>query len=101
MRRASRWLPAAMVLAVAAPTIGALVGTAYCMAKSLDSELLFLDPSRAPTIDETMISCPVEYALHSAEANDVVFVGGSSCRCGIDPALLPGLSSFNLGSIVG
>jgi hypothetical protein len=67
----------------------------------MDSDLRFLNSSRAPTVDEAMISCPVEYALRSTEQNDVIFLGGSSCRCGIDPSCLGRLRGFNLGSHVG
>jgi hypothetical protein len=67
----------------------------------MGSELRFLPPERAPSIDEAMTSCPTEYALRSNDENDVIFLGGSSCRCGIDPKRLAGLRAFNLGSIVG
>jgi hypothetical protein len=101
MRSASRCFPAILVLAMAAATVGTLGGIAYSTGKSLDAELVFFEPNRAPTIDEAMLLCPVEYALRSTEENDVIFLGGSSCRCGIDPTRLPGLKSYNLASNVG
>jgi hypothetical protein len=101
MRGASRFFPAILVLAMAAATVGTLGGIAYSTGKSLDTELIFFEPNRAPTVDEAMLLCPIEYALRSTEENDVIFLGGSSCRCGIDPAQLSGLKSYNLASNVG
>jgi hypothetical protein len=101
MRSAARCFSAILVLAMAAATVGTLGGIAYSTGKRLAPELLFFEPNRAPTVDEAMLLCPIEYALRSTEENDVIFLGGSSCRCGIDPARLPGLKSYNLASNIG
>jgi hypothetical protein len=74
---------------------------AYCVGRATASELRFLSPLRAPTYEEASIGHVFEYALRSTEHNDVIFVGHSSCKHGIDPILfekLTGLSSYNLGT---
>jgi hypothetical protein len=53
----------------------------------------------APLVDEAFLAYPVEYALRSNEANDVIFLGDSTCHDDIDPARLRGLRSYNLGSL--
>ncbi|HEV8000902.1 MAG TPA: hypothetical protein VGP63_13545 [Planctomycetaceae bacterium] len=101
MRTASRFRPSLLVLAVCVATFGGLVAIAYSGGRRLESEMRFLDQGRAPTSDEAFAACPIEYALHSTEANDVVFLGDSVCRYGIDPdqlQRLSGLKAFNLGS---
>src|SRR5262249_40039011 len=67
-------------------------------------ELRFLLTGIAPDIDEASALCPVEYALRTKDANDVVFLGDSTCRTGVDPARferLTGLTGYNLGSLRG
>lgn len=65
-----------------------------------DRDVRFLDPYRQPSIDEAMVLCAMEHAVGAHEQNDVIFLGGSSCRCGIDPRQLP-MTSYNLGSHAG
>src|SRR5580704_17273953 len=101
MRTASRFRPSLLVLAVCIATFGGLAALAYSSGCRLESEMRFLDQGRAPTSDEAFAACPIEYSLHSPEANDVVFLGDSVCRYGIDPdqlQRLSGLKAFNLGS---
>jgi len=53
-------------------------------------------------VGEVVVAFPVEYALHSDEKNAVIFVGDSTCRCGVDPIAfqrLSGMTAFNLGLI--
>ncbi len=66
----------------------------------MDRDLRFLDPYRQPRIDEAMVLCPREYAVGSDDPNDVIFLGGRSCRSGIDPRQLP-FTAYNLGSHAG
>lgn len=64
-------------------------------------ELGLLEPYRAPTIDEATALIPIEYAIDEHDSNDVVFVGDSACRNGLDPRLFQersGLTAYNLGS---
>jgi hypothetical protein len=104
MRSPSRFVPAIAVLAISAATVGTLSTLAYSTGRRLKTELRFLDPRRAPTSDEARISIPIEYALHSQEANDIVFLGDSACANAVDPLLferLSGLRAWNLGSLRG
>jgi hypothetical protein len=83
-------------------TVGGLCAASYWSGRNIESELRFLEPRRAPSYGEVIVAFPVEYALHSSEQNDVVFVGDSTCRCGVDPAAfkrVSGMTSCNLGSI--
>jgi hypothetical protein len=100
-RLASRWAPAALVLAIVSATVFGLSAIAYRVGRSTDTELRFLEPGRPPTYDEAFIVCPIEHALRSRDANDVIFLGDSVCQHGIDPVRfekLTGLTAYNLGS---
>lgn len=60
-----------------------------------------MEPYRTPTYDEAVALCPVDYALSNTEKNDVILIGDSSCRCGINTRQfekLTSLSAYNLGS---
>jgi hypothetical protein len=92
---------AALVLVLAAVTLCLLSAVGYCVGRNTESELRFFELRRTPTADEACVVCPIEYALHSNERNDVVFVGDSTCRCGIDPAHFEresGLVAYDLGT---
>jgi|SRR5580704_13898354 hypothetical protein len=69
---------------------------AYCAGRSIDTELRFLTPGRAPTPEEASVIYPIEYALHTTERNDVILIGDSTCRHDVDPALM-GMPAYNLG----
>jgi hypothetical protein len=90
-----------MILAMATATLGVLSVVSYCVGRGTESDLRFLEPRRPPTEDEACIAYPIEYSLRSNEKNDVIFLGDSTCRAGIDPAefeRLTGLRAYNLGS---
>ena len=96
-----RIAPTAFVLAITAGIAGTMSAASYCVGRSTDSELRFFEPRRSPTIDEALVACPIEYALRSDERNDVIFLGDSTSRAGIDPICferLSGLRAFNLAS---
>jgi hypothetical protein len=95
----ARIAPAAIVLTVAAATLCSLGSASYQRGRQTAPLARFLDPRLAPTIDEAFVSFPVEYALRSDEANDIVFLGDSVCHDDVDPARLSGLKSYNLGSL--
>jgi len=99
--RLSRIAPVLLMLIVTTSTIAAFAGVSYWAGSRTEPLLRFLDGSRAPTIDEAIIAYPMEYALHSTEANDVIFLGDSTCHDGIDPRRLSGFTSYNLGSVGG
>jgi hypothetical protein len=92
--------PALIVLSISAATFCLLSGVAYCLGRRVDPELCFLDPQRAPTIDEASVAQPINYSLRSHEENAAVFLGDSTCRTGVDPRALP-FSAYNLGSLRG
>lgn len=92
---------AALVLAVALGILSGLCIFGYLVGQNTESDLRFFEPRRPPTIDEMIIASPIEYALHSDEHNDVIFLGDSTCLCGVDPKRferLTGLRGYNLGS---
>ena len=92
---------AALALVVAGVTVGIAGGTSYRAGRQIDPGLRLLDPRRSPTLDEVGAAQPIEYALTSDEANDVVFFGDSTCHDGVDPVLferLCGLRAYNIGS---
>src|SRR5271163_608137 len=103
MRIASEGRPAGIapglaVVATALVTLGVVASISYWVGRRTEPALRFLEPRRPPTIDEAAIAHPIEYALGSHEANDVVFLGDSTCRTGIDPRRLSGFRAYNLGS---
>ncbi|HXY37884.1 MAG TPA: hypothetical protein VEI07_26895 [Planctomycetaceae bacterium] len=101
-KRRQTLAPTLVAVTLVLATIGGFSLASYCVGRSIEPELRFLEPRRAPSVGEAIVAFPVEYALRSTEKNDVVFVGDSTCRCGVDPAAfqrLTGLSTFNLGSI--
>jgi hypothetical protein len=66
-----------------------------------EGPLRLLEPYRTPTYDEAVALCPVDYACSTTEKNDVILIGDSSCRCGIDTRQFEKLtrfSAYNLGS---
>jgi hypothetical protein len=91
----------ALVLVLAGSISLVFSAVGYCVGRNTESELRFFEPRRSPTSDEACIACPIEYALHSNEENDVIFVGDSTCRVDVDPMhfeRVSGLRAYNLGS---
>jgi hypothetical protein len=88
-----------LALVTAAVAVASLAGISYLKCAAMDSELRFLQPYRPPTIDEALICCSIDYAQRSDDANEVMFLGASSCRCGIDPKRVRDVHSYNLGSV--
>jgi len=80
------------------------LGASYCFGHAAGAdvpELRFLNASRSPTVDEASLTFVGEYAVRSHQANDVIFLGDSACRSGIDPLAferLTGLRAYNLGT---
>jgi hypothetical protein len=102
MRSASRCGPTGLILLITAATVGALFGASYCLGRTADPEVTFLDPQRAPTIDEAVVAQAMSYAIASHENNDVIFLGDSTSRMGIKPEAFTevcGMSAWNLGSM--
>jgi hypothetical protein len=96
--RTSGIAPGLAVAASALVTLGVVASISYWLGRRTEPALRFLEPRRPPTVDEAAIAHPIEYALGSREANDVVFLGDSTCFTGIDPLKLSGLRAYNLGS---
>jgi hypothetical protein len=100
----SRVRPTAATMLVSSVTFALLAAAASLLGENYRPDPAFLDPFRAPTRDEAIVIYPAEYALKSADDNDVVFLGDSTCRCSIDPAEFQkasGLVAYNLGSLGG
>jgi hypothetical protein len=92
----------AATLAMASLSFAVFAGLTSLLGENYRADPPFFDPFRAPTRDEAVVAYPAEYALKSAEYNDVLFLGDSTCRCSIDPAVFQrasGLSAYNLGSM--
>jgi hypothetical protein len=104
MNISKRWRrigPMLLLLAFISGTLVALSTLGYCVGRNTETDLRFLEPRRAPTVDEAAIAYPIEYSLRSNETNDVIFLGDSTCRCGIETQRfeeLSGLRAYNLGS---
>ncbi len=101
VRSQQRVICTALVLLVGGVTSAMFSAVGYHVGRKTESDLRFFEPRRAPTLDEACIACPIEYALHSSEKNDVIFVGDSTCRVSVDPKRfqkLTGLSAYNLAS---
>jgi hypothetical protein len=77
--------PTIAALGIAALVFVCLSAFCYRTGRAVDTESRFFDPGRAPDVDEALCACKIEYALHSREANDVVFIGDSSGCDGVDP----------------
>jgi hypothetical protein len=101
MNASFRLKSAAITLLSASLPVAILSAVCYSAGVRIDPELRYLDPSRAPTVDEAIMLCSVEYAFRSNESNDVVFIGDSACARGIDPRRLREFSSYNLASFGG
>jgi hypothetical protein len=101
-RRRRRLAPTVFVLVIATITLSALGAAAFYKGSTAPVPLRFFDPRRSPTFDESWIVSVMDYAFSSNETNDVVFLGDSACRTGIDPILierLTGLRAYNLGIV--
>ncbi len=100
-----RTLPAIFVLCSVTLATIALASMAYGIGRIAgDTETRFFLTWAPPTLDEASAACPVEYALRSTDRNDVVFLGDSTCRTGLDAerfARITGLTSYGLGSLRG
>jgi hypothetical protein len=100
--RMSRAITTAIALTIVSTILFLLTAFAYWLGQTRSAELKFLDPLRAPTPFEAVMTYPMDYARNSSEANDVIFVGDSTCLRDIDPRQferLTGLRAFNLGTI--
>jgi hypothetical protein len=105
VRRQKSCLAATLLVAATASVILlVLAGASFCIAKSAPPALRFFDPRRPPTVDEAWAVCVMDYALSSTEKNDVVFLGDSICRSGLEPVQFERstrLRAYNLGVLFG
>jgi hypothetical protein len=96
--------PMIVVAGAAITTSAVLSVVSLYFAIGASPALRFFDPRRSPTVDEAWVVSTMDYALASAEKNDVVFLGDSICRTGIEPAQferLTHLRAYNLGLLFG
>jgi hypothetical protein len=78
-----------------------LCGAFTYIGANYEGPLRLLEPYRTPTYDEAVALCPVDYAFSTTQKNDVILIGDSTCRCGIDTRQFEKVTSFstyNLGS---
>jgi hypothetical protein len=104
LQTSPRLAPTAGILGTTVLTIALSAALTSLIGENYLIDPPFLEPFRAPTRDEAMLTYPAEYALKSTEYSDVLFLGDSTCRCSIDPIefqRLSGLSAYNLGSMGG
>jgi hypothetical protein len=91
-----------MTLSLNAAALLLFIAAAYCAGRYRFSATQFIDPLRPPTVYEAVLTYPIDYARTSHEKNDVILVGDSTCRHGVDPKMfegLTGLRGYNLGTI--
>ena len=96
-----RITPTLSALGIMALSILALFPPMYAVGKRIDDERTFLRNYRAPNEYEVFASIPMNYAIESDEANDVIFVGDSSLRCDVRTIQFEqdtGLKAYNLGN---
>lgn len=94
--------PTAVVAGTFAVLLAVLVGTSLYAVRGAPPALRFFDPRRSPTFDETCLVSAIDYAISSDERNDVIFLGDSVCRTGLDPLQferLTQLHAYNLGIV--
>jgi hypothetical protein len=99
--RARRIRTAIVVLLVAVSTAGGLLAMAYSVGRGVAPELRFLREQKPLADGAAICACQIDYALHSHEVNDVVFIGDSAGHDGIDPILFEKVSrhrAYNLCS---
>jgi hypothetical protein len=102
--RSLRISPTLVVVAVTSLSLGIMAFVTYRRGAATESDQRFFIKWIAPTLDEASAICPIEYALRSRDKHDIVFLGDSTCRTGIDPVRferLTGLAAYNLGSLRG
>jgi hypothetical protein len=96
-----RLMPTFTALGILAATVLVVFPPMYAVGKRDDDERRFLRNYRAPNEYEAFASYPINYALESHEANDVIFVGDSSLRCDVRTTQFEeetGLRAYNLGN---
>lgn len=96
-RRTGRFAATSLALLSAGATCLVVSALSYAVGRGIDPEMAFLDPRRAPTIDEATIAQAIGYGLRSHEMNVAVFIGDSACVFGIDPKRMP-FPAYNLGT---
>jgi hypothetical protein len=98
------FLVTALIAIVASLELLILAGFGFSTARRAEPVLRFFDPRRSPTMDEAWTATVMDYALTSNDDNDVVFLGDSICRSGIEPIEFQKrtrLRGYNLGVLFG
>jgi hypothetical protein len=101
-RNWGRIAPALVIFGIASLPPLILFPPMYFIGKHHDDERIFLRNYRAPSDFEAFSSISMSYAAESHEYNDVVFVGDSALRGGLDTREFEqetGLKAYNLGSV--
>ncbi len=97
------WIaPTLLVLGVFAVVAAALLPAMYLVGREQDDRRIFLRDYRVPNEFEAFSSFCMDYILGSDEPNDVIFVGDSSLRYGLNTREFErksALRAYNLGSV--
>jgi hypothetical protein len=94
--------PSLWVLLVVGGTLAAISVPVVIIAGPFLSDSRFLRVYRVPYYAESAIEYQMEYAMHSSEYNDVIFLGSSSALAGVMPVLFEertGLRAYNLATV--
>jgi hypothetical protein len=97
-----RIAPTLVILVIMAFPPLILLPPMYFIGKHHDDQRLFLRNYRAPSDYEVFSFIAMSYAAESHEDNDVIFVGDSALRGGLDTRQFEqqtGLKAYNLGSV--
>jgi hypothetical protein len=97
-----RSMPTFAVLGVILGMVAVLLAVTYSIGKKWEEDRHFLKNYRVPDQFELFLNMSIEYCRNSSEKNDVLILGGSSGRTGLDPQQLEdltGLKAYNLASM--
>ncbi len=92
--------PSLLVLATVALSTPLVVAPIFVVGKKYEDEKRFLMNYRPPNDHEVFLAVKMDYVRNCDEANDVLFLGDSSCYAGIRPGQFEqatGLKAYNLG----
>jgi hypothetical protein len=94
-------MPALFVLGTGAATVLLCGVLAYSIGVHVENQRQFLPNYRPANVVEAQVEITMRYACNSSEANDVLLLGDSAMRCGLDTPLfesLTGTRAYNLAT---
>ena len=102
MKGTGQWVATVLVVASILATLFVLSGASIYTFGNTAADLRFIDLRRPPTFEEAWIASTMDYAVASADKNDVIFLGDSECRTAVDTVQFESLTrlrGFNLGIV--